>query len=1220
MSEIHQIEQKLQEIGDAVFQELCDHILFLEETEWQLVSKLGSVLGRDKTRKGTPDTFFMNSRGHYVFVEHSTNLTDKDKKLAKDIGKCLDSSITGVKLEDLDKIILCFNFKLSTSEAESLKTQVPVGINLELRSIDWLSTIIATKHADLANKYLGIPMGSGQIVQIEEFKKRYGKANSKIGTPLDNPFIGREVEVSAVVTSIRANDFTVVTGPQGLGKTRICIEALIHFSEESPSCKVVCMHNQEMSILEDLSTLCNYNNKVVLFIDDANRLDCLKQIVSYTDTLEIGHLKLVMTVRDYAYEDILAAVGSRKINPIQINKLSSDAIVDIIKEEPYNIKNERYQQRISAIAKGSPRLAIMAAQYAQLRTIDSLYSIGELFEAYFKSFAEETSILKDKDKLRVAGVVAFFGNLQFLGNDSLNSVLEAFGVKTTDFYEVLEQLNNSEIVYLINGTARIPEQNLRDYIFYHAFLDKKVLSFKILLERFYANNQSAFEDLIISTNNLFGYQNVKAAIQNDILSYFSDIKSNLKDSLPLLEKVWIFIPEETIRYLAEIVDGVSQEDNTQYSVDCSNHVLYYNSDPILKILNKAYHYSGYIEQALAIGYQYSKRRPSVFGEWLKGIREHIEISYDDYLAKLDRQMKLVRFFSDALTEGYPLSLAFENIVPKLLGYRFTTTQSSGYAVTLYTLELKEDDCIRNLRTSVWQIVKELNRETVLSILETYAVVSIGAEPRIISNDLTDIIDLIGKSLQDCELRDCLIVHSIISFAKGLSIEREEFDSLGQRFSCKLYRFYEDIHWETPTRIITADEEKRIASIISIDSYESFVTTYESIGVIYHTLRDRERWGLAEVVTILVHNTFAANEEWGIKALKYIHLNNFTDYIPYRAFQEFIINKESHERFWFAIKTIPADTWRWELSFMQSAKEEYLSEIDQARFLELVKKWHKGYVFVPGHYKGLFFKYPDFVSKVVESAYVINSAADEQIIDIHLYPDSYEYLKPYPSLLRRIYIQKIRLSRDGLFIEELLFKIMESDLSFLLEYIKAMIDSSQKYYSGFDALSLGRVWNIDGIELELNDILKYLANNEYAIAHDSIFNSFFRDIDTSVQTKARDYLCSLVTRFSTDTRIVDMVVCIINQLFPDLLPKAISNYIEIKPTLDDFKSIDWTYHKSVYMNEEPIEDHLAMWIKVKTSFDIIKNTRKQLYLSYINERIAYCNGQLKIIKQMRYLES
>ena len=45
MSEIHQIEQKLQEIGDAVFQELCDHILFLEETEWQLVSKLGSVLG-----------------------------------------------------------------------------------------------------------------------------------------------------------------------------------------------------------------------------------------------------------------------------------------------------------------------------------------------------------------------------------------------------------------------------------------------------------------------------------------------------------------------------------------------------------------------------------------------------------------------------------------------------------------------------------------------------------------------------------------------------------------------------------------------------------------------------------------------------------------------------------------------------------------------------------------------------------------------------------------------------------------------------------------------------------------------------------------------------------------------------------------------------------------------------------------------------------------------
>lgn len=1220
MNDIHQIEQKLQEIGDAVFQELCDHILFLEETEWQLVSKLGSVLGRDKTRKGTPDTFFINTQGHYVFVEYSTNLTDKDKKLSEDIRKCLDPSITGVKLKDINKIILCFNFKLTPSETESLKQQVPGGISLELRSIDWLSTIIATKHSDLANKYLGIPMGSGQIVPVEEFKKRYGKANSKIGTPLDNPFVGREDEVSAVVSSIRANDLTIVTGPQGLGKTRICIEALITFSEESPSSKVACLHNQDTGVLEDLSTLCNYNNKVVLFIDDANRLDCLKQIVYYTDAWENGHLKLVMTVRDYACNDLMAVFGNREIKLIQINKLSSDAIVDIIKEDPYNIKNNRYQKRINDIANGSPRLAIMAAQYAQLRTIDSLYSIGELFEAYFKSFAEETNILKDKDKLRVAGVVAFFGNLQYMGNESLNSVLEAFGVKASDFNDVLERLSNSEIVYLINGTARIPEQNLRDYIFYHAFLDQKVLSFKILLERFYANNQSAFEDLLISTNNLFGYQIVKAAIENDILVYFSNIKSNLKDSLPLLEKVWIYIPEEAIRYLAEIVDGIPQEDSTQYSVDCSNHVLYYDSDPILRILNKAYHYSVYIEQVLAIGYQYSKRRPSVFGEWLKGIREHIEISYDDYLAKLDRQNKLVGFFSNAQTEGHPLSLAFENLAPKLLGYRFTTTQSSGNAVTLYTLELKEDECIRNLRTSVWRIVKNLNREAVLSILETYAVASIGADPMIISNDLRDVINLFEIALQDSELRDCLIVHSIIDLAKGLSIEREDFICLGQRFSCKLYRFYEDIHWETPTREISADEEKRIASILSINSFESFVTTYESIGVIFHTLRDRERWGIAEVVAVLVHNAFAVNEECGIDALKYIHLHNFTSYIPYRAFQEHIIDQESYERFWNAIKTIPADTWLWELYLIQFAKEEYLSEIDQARFIEIVKKWHKGYIFVPGHYKELFRKYPDLISKVVEEAYIINSVANEQVVEIHLYPDSYEYLKPYPILLRKIFIQNIIQSKDNLFIEDLLFVIMGDDLSFLFEYTKAMIESSRKYYSSFDTLSLGKVWNIEGIEHELDVILNYLKNNEFAIAHDSIFNTFFRDIDMSVQPKAREYLCSLVTRFSTDITIMDMVVCIINQLFPDLLPKAISNYIEINPTLDDFKRIDWTFHKSVYTNEEPIEDHFAMWIKVKTSFDTINNTRKQLYLSYINERIAYCNSQINAIKQMRYLES
>ena len=198
--------------------------------------------------------------------------------------------------------------------------------------------------------------------------------------------------------------------------------------------------------------------------------------------------------------------------------------------------------------------------------------------------------------------------------------------------------------------------------------------------------------------------------------------------------------------------------------------------------------------------------------------------------------------------------------------------------------------------------------------------------------------------------------------------------------------------------------------------------------------------------------------------------------------------------------------------------------------------------------------------------------------------------------------------------------MEDDLSFLFDTIKAIIYSVNKYYSDFNSLSLGRVWNIDGIEDELDVILDYLAKNEVEFIHDSIFNVFFRDIDMPVRTKAREYLCSLVTRFSTDTTIMNIVVCIINQLFPDLLPKAISIYIGTKPTLDDFKNVNWTYHKKVYINEEPVEDHLAMWNKVKTGFDTINNTRKQLYLSYINDRIKDYNKQLENIKQMRYRES
>ncbi|MCQ6373335.1 hypothetical protein NPM09_32740, partial [Bacillus cereus] len=121
MSRLQSIENGLIEINETVFQELCDGYLAMRNENYTAFSRTGSQSGKQKTRKGTPDSFFLLSNGKYIFVEYSTNITSGVKKLGEDIQKCLDEEKTGVPISDIAEIILCINFNLKASEIQELK-------------------------------------------------------------------------------------------------------------------------------------------------------------------------------------------------------------------------------------------------------------------------------------------------------------------------------------------------------------------------------------------------------------------------------------------------------------------------------------------------------------------------------------------------------------------------------------------------------------------------------------------------------------------------------------------------------------------------------------------------------------------------------------------------------------------------------------------------------------------------------------------------------------------------------------------------------------------------------------------------------------------------------------------------------------------------------------------------------------------------------------------
>ena len=112
MIKVVEIENALQRINGDIFQEFCNHFLYLKLNP-NSITPNGSVIGKEKSRKGIPDSYFISADNELIFAEYTTReKLEKGgsfyKKLRSDIENCFDISKTGLKKAEIDKVILCF--------------------------------------------------------------------------------------------------------------------------------------------------------------------------------------------------------------------------------------------------------------------------------------------------------------------------------------------------------------------------------------------------------------------------------------------------------------------------------------------------------------------------------------------------------------------------------------------------------------------------------------------------------------------------------------------------------------------------------------------------------------------------------------------------------------------------------------------------------------------------------------------------------------------------------------------------------------------------------------------------------------------------------------------------------------------------------------------------------------------------------------------------------
>jgi hypothetical protein len=484
MSKINQIEHALRSLGDAKFQKLAD--AYLRKKGYKIINSIGSVVGSDKVRKGTPDTLIPLSNGRYIFAEHTTQKSGVCKKFKADLSKCLDESKTSIPISKIEEIILCHTSLFTTDEEESIRKECQkYNINSNIFGISAIAYDLHLKYPGIARDFLDIEVDTGQIVTPEEFVTLYSK--NAIATPLNTNFNFREKELEEVLKKLIENDIIVIAGKTGIGKSRFALEACNLFIRSYPRYQVRCIFLRGADLFEDLRVYFSEPGQYLIFVDDANRVNQFNCIVDLLhDQREDRQVKIIVTVRDYALERVKEkSLFHNNFFELQLKSLDDETIRHIVRNE-YTINNQIYLDRIVDISQGNLRLAIMASEIVKREnTLESIVNASSLYDEYYSSICKDMEELNDENILKAAGIVAFFRVVDYSKEEMIEAIEVKFKMPKEIFWKSVYWLNQLELLDIHEDeVVKISDQVLSTYLFYLAFFVKRVVSFSVILNNF----------------------------------------------------------------------------------------------------------------------------------------------------------------------------------------------------------------------------------------------------------------------------------------------------------------------------------------------------------------------------------------------------------------------------------------------------------------------------------------------------------------------------------------------------------------------------------------------------------------------------------------------------------------------------------------------------------------------------------------------------------------
>lgn len=524
MSREIEIRDRIARLDPAAFQNLAQELLS-QYFRYDKPVHRGSAARSAATAPGTPDTIWLLPHNKFAYLEcgHYPERAEAKKKIEADIEKCLETERKELDSGQLVKIIIAYSCRrLDSSDLSYLR-----GIDgrVELVGTDEMASLLARRYPSLAREHLGIEVGTGQIMSPDEFESAVEK--NSFASTLKDDLLGRDKEVSELLAALEENQFVLVYGRPGCGKTRLCVEALRRFAYGSSAHPLVIQSNK-LPIWNDLANDVPKEAPSIIMLDDANELSGLEGFADFVSNR--GNIKVLMTVRNYAFEHVKISI-SKFCRPYlyEVNPLDEETALNVV-ENGFGIAKGRASADIVRLSRGNMRLACAAAEVAKERGVEVFSTMPSLIEA---CYGEKASLLGGNAKM-AATIVSVLDSHSVEGNKDLDKLLAKVGISHDCYVDACATLCHDELVDACQGMVAVApgEQVLRDYLLYRAFIAEKSLSLSDV-DELECGNARCPSIVAILVNNFYSEELI------------SSLKSQLDDIWALAneEKRWGMVGE-----------------------------------------------------------------------------------------------------------------------------------------------------------------------------------------------------------------------------------------------------------------------------------------------------------------------------------------------------------------------------------------------------------------------------------------------------------------------------------------------------------------------------------------------------------------------------------------------------------------------------------------------------------------------------------------------------